>query len=697
MSSDSSAISDIPKVLAAHESPAGSKSSTRFVVDKLDASPSADTYQVSQDVLEQTLGIYPLVNRSSHGLTAADEGKPLFNETIYDNMNVAHCVTGAMYDYVDANNYRYCQPYGSMWIPAALMPAGYNIASSPRELYWSLSAGTYVTTKPVGEPADNKPCLRVCGYNATLNAYYSTIRTWQPGTGGGGGGGALTDGDYGDVTVASSGTAITIDAGAVTYSKIQNVSATDRILGRVSAGAGTIQEITCTPFARTMLDDADAATVRTTLGLGSLALLSTIGTSNITDSTVTLAKLANATAASVILGRGAGSGAGVFQELTLGSGLSLTGTVLSATGGGGGSLSDGDKGDITVSGSGATWTIDNNAVTYAKIQQVSATNRILGRSTAGAGTIEEITCTGFARSFLDDADAAAARITLGLGTAATADSSTFQPIDSDLTAIAALTTTSYGRSVLTMADSAANRLLLGLGALAQLGSVGTAQIDSSAVTYAKIQNTSGPSVLIGRGAGSGAGAVQEITLGSGLSLSGTTLSASLSGGNAFPSPRVDQGAWSSVTAYAWNDKVTHSSANWLCMVPHTNQTPALASYYWGLEPQSGDAGKPLYRNYLYDDTNPYQTFTHILLSITSTGASGAIQVAAPGQEVTLSTSLLENGNSYSIPNSGSFLFWDLSAQQYRAAKQADADASAREVLFIYSINTGASTFLARVL
>lgn len=92
---------------------------------------------------------------------------------------------------------------------------------------------------------------------------------------------------------------------------------------------------------------------------------------------------------------------------------------LSGGGGGGGGVSDGDKGDITVSASGATWTIDNQAVTYAKIQNVSATDRLLGRSTAGAGVVEEITCTSAGRALLDDADAAAQRSTLGLDTAAT--------------------------------------------------------------------------------------------------------------------------------------------------------------------------------------------------------------------------------------------------------------------------------------
>jgi hypothetical protein len=61
-------------------------------------------------------------------------------------------------------------------------------------------------------------------------------------------------------------------------------------------------------------------------------------------------------------------------------------------GGGGnfGIVTDGDKGDITVTSSGSIWTIDSGSVTYAKIQNVTTSSVLLGRATTGAGNIEEI-------------------------------------------------------------------------------------------------------------------------------------------------------------------------------------------------------------------------------------------------------------------------------------------------------------------
>jgi hypothetical protein len=58
-----------------------------------------------------------------------------------------------------------------------------------------------------------------------------------------------------------------------------------------------------------------------------------------------------------------------------------------------GGVSDGDKGDITVSNSGATWTIDNDTITLAKLAHMP-TARVLGRTTAGTGTPELLTISG---------------------------------------------------------------------------------------------------------------------------------------------------------------------------------------------------------------------------------------------------------------------------------------------------------------
>jgi hypothetical protein len=65
----------------------------------------------------------------------------------------------------------------------------------------------------------------------------------------------------------------------------------------------------------------------------------------------------------------------------------------------------------------------------------SATDKILGRSSAGGGALEEIACTAAGRALIDDADAAAQRTTLGLGTAATQPSTAFAPAAPQIQAV----------------------------------------------------------------------------------------------------------------------------------------------------------------------------------------------------------------------------------------------------------------------
>ena len=52
-----------------------------------------------------------------------------------------------------------------------------------------------------------------------------------------------------------------------------------------------------------------------------------------------------------------------------------------------------DKLDQSSSTKIGTTAVADDAITYSKIQNVTATDRLLGRSTANAGVIEEITCT----------------------------------------------------------------------------------------------------------------------------------------------------------------------------------------------------------------------------------------------------------------------------------------------------------------
>lgn len=89
-------------------------------------------------------------------------------------------------------------------------------------------------------------------------------------------------------------------------------------------------------------------------------------------------------------GQGVPTGGTTGQVLAKVDGTNYNTEWVDQTGGAG--VTDGDKGDITVSGSGSTWTIDDGAVTLAK-QADMATASLVYRKTAGSGAPEVNTLT----------------------------------------------------------------------------------------------------------------------------------------------------------------------------------------------------------------------------------------------------------------------------------------------------------------
>lgn len=180
---------------------------------------------------------------------------------------------------------------------------------------------------------------------------------------------------------------------------------------------------------------------------------------------------------------------------------------------------------------------------------VSATNKLLGRSTSGAGSVEEIDCTAAGRAILDDADAAAQRATLGLviGT-------NVQAYDAELAALAGLTSaadkgiqftgsgtaatfdlTAAGKALLDDADAAAQRTTLGIGpSITTLtdGATVTWTVTGKAEDMAQL-TIAGARTLAISGASAGFRGVIHITesgTGRSLTLPGSSIVANTGGG-----------------------------------------------------------------------------------------------------------------------------------------------------------------------
>jgi hypothetical protein len=175
------------------------------------------------------------------------------------------------------------------------------------------------------------------------------------------------------------------------------------------------------------------------------------------------------------------------------------------TNSGGAGVTDGDKGDVVVSGTGTVWTIDAGAITTAKI----ADGQVTVAKTSGFGSIATQASSSVA-------------ITGGTITGTTVSGITLSGSATPTLAVTGTTAvsgTNTGDQTITLTGDVTGS---GTGSFA-------ATIAASAVTYAKMQAVSAASRLLGRGT-AGTTAVREISLGTGLSMSGDVLSATATGG-----------------------------------------------------------------------------------------------------------------------------------------------------------------------
>ncbi len=108
-----------------------------------------------------------------------------------------------------------------------------------------------------------------------------------------------------------------------------------------------------------------------------------VTTAKIADNAVTFAKMQNI-ASDRLIGRDTAS-SGDPEEITVGGGIEFTGST--------GIQTSAFTGDVTKTAGGVSLTIANDAVTFAKMQDI-ATDRLIGRDTASSGNPEEVSVSG---------------------------------------------------------------------------------------------------------------------------------------------------------------------------------------------------------------------------------------------------------------------------------------------------------------
>lgn len=343
----------------------------------------------------------------------------------------------------------------------------------------------------------------VAGTNVTINETASDITIAAAG---GGGSGTVTS------VNATGDSAISVTGGPITTSGTFSISLANTSVTAGSYGAaGKVGAFTVDAAGRltSASDVSISVTAGQVTGLGSAALQSTT-------------YFAPATTGSDIL---RGNGSGGFSSVTIGTGLTYNSGTLSATDAGGTVTNvsvvtaNGVSGSVANPTTTPAITLTLGAITPSS---VAATGTVTGSNLSGTNTGDQtITLTGEVTGS-------------GTGSFSTSLSNTSVTAGSygSSTKVGTFTVDAKGR--LTAASETAIAITAG-----QVSGLGTAALQ--ATTYFA-PATSGTSIL----SGNGSGGFSSVTVGSGLSFSGGTLS-STAGGGSVTSVAVSAGTGISVT------------------------------------------------------------------------------------------------------------------------------------------------------
>lgn len=318
---------------------------------------------------------------------------------------------------------------------------------------------------------------------------------------------------YGTGTGGANGTATSVIAigGSGAFATLDSPALTGTPTAPTPAENDNSTKIATTAYVQTEIANFQTGTV-SSVALSLPTSIFDVSGSPVTTTGTLTATLDTQTANYVWAGPTTGSAAApTFRALVSGDIPDLSGTYLTTTSAASTYLSQSSASSTYLTQTSAASTYQPLDATLSSISNLgTAANKII--YTTAADTWAESAVTTFGLSLIDDADASAARTTLGLGTMAvetaanylttSAASSTYQPLDATLTALAGATTgantlsywtgtdtlgsttlTSFARGLLDDTSASDARATLNLGTIATEAAADYLTVSTASSTY----------------------------------------------------------------------------------------------------------------------------------------------------------------------------------------------------------------------